>query len=283
VTDHPDVRIYHKREARHLSLAEFEALEKHNQANDSIASPGASGPLNKPAVAGSTRPSAKLSSLGGSLRQQLLGEGHASNSQLKSQPKSSLAPLSNDAVSGSPPKVRELRKISKKVHVSQPAFDAPDATIQSPRLFTSQNQTWIAITGHPIDLNKVPGSEFVLLSIIATSGPRGISQPELQKLSGQDKRSVPARTESLHKKGYIDKRPIQWEKARTSLCTHKMYLKDVQEDPKSASDVFGVRTLSLTGLLFILNKLLEANSAVPVRSLRKKLVRVRDLPHLYMR
>jgi hypothetical protein len=283
VTDHPDVRIYHKREARNLSLSEFEALEKHDQAIDSTAPAGTPGLPNKPAAAGPTRPSTKLSSLGGSLRQQLLGEGHASIIQLKSQPSSSSAHLSNDNVLSSPPKVRELRKIPKKIQVSQQAFDAPDAAIQSPRLFTSQNQTWIAITGHPIDLNKVPGSEFVLLSIIATSGPRGISQPELQKLSGQDKRSVPARTESLHKKGYIDKRPIQWGKARTSLCTHKMYLKDVQEDPRSASDVFGVRTLSLTGLLFVLNKLLEANSVVPVRSLRKKLVRVRDPPHVYMR
>ncbi|KAF2438457.1 hypothetical protein P171DRAFT_477338 [Karstenula rhodostoma CBS 690.94] len=277
VTEHPEVRIYYKREARSLSLSEFEALEDQGKFNQNTVPAGEPSqrnggpPADKPTAGGQIRPSRKLLSLSSSLRQQLLGEGQASSSLLQSQPESSSALSSNDASSDPPPKVRELRKIPKKVQVSQPAFDAPDASIHGPRLCTSQNQTWIAITGHPIDLNKVPGSEFVLLSIIATSGPRGISQPELQKLSGQDKRSVPARTDSLHKKGYIDKRPIQWGKARTSLCTHKMYLKNVQEEPKSANDVFGVHTLSLTGLLFLLNKLLETNSVVAVRNLRKKL------------
>lgn len=282
VTDHPEVRIYHKREARSLSLSEFEALEDQDKSHKSTVPAGKSGQRNGNAAAdesiapGQIRPSRRLASLGSSLRQQLLGEGQASNSLFKPQPEYSSAPSDNDTVSGPPPKVREVRKIPKKVQVSQPAFDAPDASIQGPRLCTSQNQTWIAITGHPIDLNKVPGSEFVLLSIIATSGPKGISQPELQKLSGQDKRSVPARTDSLHKKGYIDKIPIQWGKARTSLCTHKMYLKDVQEEPKGVNDVFGIHTLSLTGLLVLLNKLLETNSVVAVRNIRKKLVSVRN-------
>ncbi|KAL5440139.1 hypothetical protein PMIN07_003699 [Paraphaeosphaeria minitans] len=277
VTEHPEVRIYYKREARSLSLAEFEALENQEKSNkDTVpagysSQPNGSSAADRSLAPGQIRPSRKLTLLGGSLRQQLLGEGQISSSQLKLQHKYASAPSGNDAIAGPPSKVRELRKIPKNIQVSQPAFDAPDATVQGPRLCTSQNQTWIAITGHPIDLNKVPGSEFVLLSIIATSGPKGISQPELQKLSGQDKRSVPARTESLHKKGYIDKRPIQWGKARTSLCTHKMYLKNVQEEPKGVNDVFGIHTLSLTGLLVLLNKLLETTYVVAVRNLRKKL------------
>ncbi|KAK7192050.1 hypothetical protein DPSP01_003916 [Paraphaeosphaeria sporulosa] len=274
VTEHPEVRIYHNREAQSLSLSEFEALEtqeKSNEDNGNSSHRDGSPAADRSLAPGQIRPSRKLASLGSSLRQQLLEEGRVSSNQLKLQSESASEPPGNDAISNPPSKVRESRKIPKEIHVSQPAFDAPDASVQGPRLCTSQNQTWIAITGHPIDLNKVPGSEFVLLSIIATSGPKGISQPELQKLSGQDKRSVPARTDSLYKKGYIDKRPIQWGKARTSLCTHKMYLRNVQEEPKGVNDVFGVHTLSLTGLLALLNKLLETTSVVAVRNLRKKL------------
>ncbi|KAJ4356714.1 uncharacterized protein N0V89_004750 [Didymosphaeria variabile] len=276
VTNHQDVRVYYKREARSLSLFEFEELERKEGADVSTASVGGSDRLSgsstaeEPVAADLTRPSTKLTSLGNALRQRLLGEGHRSAGQ--PEPHSEGTSILGDvAISAPPLKPRDSRQIPKNVQVSQPAFDEPDAAIQGPRLCTSQNQTWIAITGHPIDLIKVPGSEFVLLAIIATSGPGGISQPELQKLSGQDKRSVPARTDSLYKKGYIDKRPIQWGKARTSLCTHYMYLKVVQEDPKSANDVFGDRTLSLTGLLFLLNKTLETTSVVQVRHLRKKM------------
>lgn len=168
--------------------------------------------------------------------------------------------------------MRGPRKAVQNVQLTEVAFEEPDSSIQAPRLFASQNRTWIAITGHAIDLKKVPGAEFVLLSIIARSGPDGISQPKLQKLSGQDNRSVPERTKQLQLKGYIDKRPIQDGKARTSLCTHKMFLKNVSEEPKSINDVFGTDRLNLTGMVFLLNKLLVATPVVLVRQLRLKMV-----------
>ncbi|KAJ0419002.1 hypothetical protein BJY00DRAFT_172852 [Aspergillus carlsbadensis] len=92
------------------------------------------------------------------------------------------------------------------------------------RVFVSEERTWLAITGHGRDDTKVLPMEFALLSIIASRGPSGITQPELIKLSGQDKRSVPKRTDVLHKKGYIAKRAIQIKAARTSLCTLRRFL-----------------------------------------------------------
>lgn len=279
VIAHPDVRIYHKREARSLTLAEFEALEKQDGSASSAAQISTPNdktvdlvPNSSATTDGASQISTPLRSLAASLRQQLLAEGAFSNNA--SVPLENLPPPLQPYDSKLKPlsKVHEPRKIPNAVQLSPPAFEEPDASIQTPRLFVSQNRTWIAIAGHPIDLKKVPGSEFVLLSIIARAGPGGIAQPTLQKISGQDKRSIPERTNKLQAKGYIEKRPIQDGKARTSLCTHKMFLKDRIEEPQSVNDVFGLQTLSLTGLVFLLNKVLEATPVVQVRQLRTKMV-----------
>ncbi|KAL2837854.1 hypothetical protein BJY01DRAFT_39935 [Aspergillus pseudoustus] len=91
------------------------------------------------------------------------------------------------------------------------------------RVFVSEERTWLAITGHGRDDTKVLPMEFALLSIIASRGGSGITQPELIKLSGQDKRSVPKRTDVLAQKGYIAKRAVQIKAARTSLCTLRKF------------------------------------------------------------
>lgn len=92
------------------------------------------------------------------------------------------------------------------------------------RVFVSKERTWLAVAGHPPDDSKVVPLEFALLSIIASCKSKGIAQPDLVKLSGQDKRSVPKRTDALQRKGYIEKRPIQTKSARTSLCTLQRFL-----------------------------------------------------------
>ncbi|PLB51171.1 hypothetical protein P170DRAFT_509203 [Aspergillus steynii IBT 23096] len=92
------------------------------------------------------------------------------------------------------------------------------------RVFVSEERTWLAITGHERDESRVFSTEFALLSIIASRKEAGIVQTELVRLSGQDKRSVPKRTEMLHQKGYIDKRAIQIKSARTSLCTLRRFM-----------------------------------------------------------
>lgn len=97
------------------------------------------------------------------------------------------------------------------------------------RIFVSEERIWLAITGHPPDDSKVLPLEFALLSVIASRKSEGIVQPELVRLSGQDKRSVPKRTTALQEKGYIDKRPVQTKAARTSLCTLQRYLRNTSQ------------------------------------------------------
>ncbi|OQD90388.1 hypothetical protein PENANT_c001G01337 [Penicillium antarcticum] len=116
---------------------------------------------------------------------------------------------------------------------SQASEDDQDAD-QEPqsqvRIFVSKERTWLAITGHEPDESKVMPLELVLLSVIASRKCEGIVQPDLCKLSGQDKRSVPTRTDKLHAKGYIDKRPVQIKGARTSLCTLKRFLRPTSNE-----------------------------------------------------
>ncbi|CDM31210.1 hypothetical protein CBS147339_89 [Penicillium roqueforti] len=115
----------------------------------------------------------------------------------------------------------------------------PNQTAENPdlpplRIFVSEERAWVAITGHPPDESKVLPLEFALLSVIASRKSKGIVQPDLVRLSGQDKRSVPKRTDALQRKGYIDKRPVQTKTARTSLCTlQRFYRHTISDQTKS--------------------------------------------------
>lgn len=125
---------------------------------------------------------------------------------------------------------------SNDSEVNQTADQNPD--LPPLRIFVSEERAWLAITGHPPDESKVLPLEFALLSVIASRKSKGIVQPELVKLSGQDKRSVPKRTDALQRKGYIDKRPVQTKTARTSLCTLQRFYRHTisdktKEEPQS--------------------------------------------------
>ncbi|OKL57712.1 hypothetical protein UA08_06906 [Talaromyces atroroseus] len=103
--------------------------------------------------------------------------------------------------------------------------EAEELDSRSPdlRLFVSEDRTWKALTGHEKDDTKVPATEFVLLSIIATCRSQGILQTELVRRSGQDARSVPKRTDALNSKGYIEKRLVHVKSAKTSLCVFSRF------------------------------------------------------------
>ena len=99
------------------------------------------------------------------------------------------------------------------------------------RLYTSENRMWYALTGHGPDLSKIKALDFVALSIIAAFGPKGILQHDLTRISGQDKRSLPARTDRLHDSGYIVKERLMTDDGtgqrmiHTSRCTLARYAK----------------------------------------------------------
>ena len=90
-------------------------------------------------------------------------------------------------------------------------------------VFTSTERMWYAAAGHEPDFERIPSKEFVCLSVIASHGARGILQPDLVRITGQDKRSVPMRTQNLHDKGYIVKKPVITAGMRTSLCILKRF------------------------------------------------------------
>ncbi|KAJ5611025.1 hypothetical protein N7510_007744 [Penicillium lagena] len=121
----------------------------------------------------------------------------------------------------------DVEQLGKSVPEPSSAAEgsADDLSTSNPvRIFVSEERTWYAITGHEPDDSKVFPLEFVLLSIIASHKSQGIAQPELVRLSGQDKRSVPKRTDKLAKNGYIEKRAVQVKSSRTSICTLRKFV-----------------------------------------------------------
>lgn len=107
------------------------------------------------------------------------------------------------------------------------------------RIYVTEERMWLALCGHSKDLTKVFETEFVLLSIIATHREGGILQGDLVKESGQDKRSVPKRTDILRNKGYIEKRVVHVKGLRTSRLVLRRFASN------GASDSITPRPVSL--------------------------------------
>lgn len=89
-----------------------------------------------------------------------------------------------------------------------------------PRIFASQDRMWTSIAGHSADFKRIPRLEWAALVGIASTRHDGILQGDLCRLVGQDKRSLPRRTDSLAQKGYIIKRTT----LAKGLKTSKMWL-----------------------------------------------------------
>ena len=79
---------------------------------------------------------------------------------------------------------------------------------------------WHALAGHDPDFGKVKSLDFICLSIIAACGPKGILQHDLTRISGQDKRSLPARTDRLRDGGYIEKTRVCIQLSNPSRAMH---------------------------------------------------------------
>lgn len=91
-------------------------------------------------------------------------------------------------------------------------------------LFASDDRMWHAITGHGVDYRRVKPLEFDILQLIAASGSAGLSQPDIIRLTRQDKRSLPKRTDELAAHGYIEKKPILLAGMHTSWCTLRKFV-----------------------------------------------------------
>ncbi|CAN9231811.1 unnamed protein product [Alternaria alternata] len=263
LTNHSDIRIVYQQEVRQFTLSEFEAAELHETGTigETHSTNLNQSPTNT--IKGIVRPSKALCGLKDSLRQRILEDGY-DQKELVTLPSDTLAHM---------PISRPIRNLPSEASRTTEAFDEPDSSITAPRLYASQSRVWQALTGHGIDLKKVPSMEFVLLSLIAARGAAGITQPELINISGQDKRSVPKRTDELARKNYIAKISVQSNKMRTSLCIHAKFVSQntfikssAMEDVYQEDGTFVVRNFAQ-----LLYNVVGQGGIVPTRSIREKL------------
>jgi transcription factor C subunit 3 len=126
---------------------------------------------------------------------------------------------------GNDPDSRKLPKAP-----STPNTPPKGRAAESPRFRVNEKRFYQAICGHPPDTSKVAPLEFDLLSHIAVTRSEGILQGELVRLSGQDKRSVPRRTDGLHAKGYIIKEFVYRKGVRTSRLVLTKFAPSSVED-----------------------------------------------------
>ncbi|XXH00535.1 hypothetical protein Hte_006883 [Hypoxylon texense] len=108
----------------------------------------------------------------------------------------------------------------------------PAAQKYRPRLHVSEICQWQMLAGHAPDLKRIPVFEWKALVDIASVREKGILQGDLVRLSGQDKRSLPTRTDALARKGYIIKQPIILRGCRSS----KLWLSRYAESAKVNRD-----------------------------------------------
>lgn len=281
VIGHADVRIRHEGATCRYTLAEFEAAEKSIPDETNVA------PLSQLVESSATvsQPQGharSLLALKDSVRKRLEKEGrrphpitspsHFLPEDIPGAGNNALATQSSASHTHNVDRAPRILPI--KPNNIDTVFDDAPTTVTAPRLFASQSRIWQALTGHGIDLKKVPMMEFVLLSLIASHGEAGVTQPDLTVMSGQDKRSVPHRTDELCRKGYIEKRPVQSGKLRTSLCVHKKFVSDDHFlTSGKVEDVFQYKKFVVSGFVHLLYNTLKDAGVVPTRDIRKRLVR----------
>ncbi len=100
----------------------------------------------------------------------------------------------------------------------------------APRTIVNDDRIYQAACGHPKDSSKIFPKELALLFQIAASGKDGILQGELRRATGQDKRSVPKRTDALRDKGYITKDTVYIKGSKTSHLALQRYATETQGD-----------------------------------------------------
>ncbi|KAF4964104.1 hypothetical protein FSARC_7934 [Fusarium sarcochroum] len=105
------------------------------------------------------------------------------------------------------------------------------------RVYASEDTMWESLTGHAVDYKRVPKSEWMLLLGIASTTTQGILQGDLGRLTDQDKRSVPKRTDALLKKGYIVKRTTLVRGTKTSKMWLKLFAPPLPKDGEGADEV----------------------------------------------
>ncbi|WYZ39010.1 hypothetical protein EsH8_III_000924 [Colletotrichum jinshuiense] len=110
-----------------------------------------------------------------------------------------------------------------------------DAPRKRPRIYVSEDRMWESIAGHAPDYRRVPRLEWMALVGIASTKQQGILQGDLGRLVGQDKRSLPKRTDALAEKGYISKRTTLVRGTKTSKMWLTRFAPALPTDPLKAA------------------------------------------------
>ena len=141
------------------------------------------------------------------------------------------------------------------------------------RVFTSTIRKWQTITGHAPDVSLIPPAEFQALCFIAAAGEDGILQTELAKLSGQDKRSLPRRTDNLANNGYIEKRPYYIKNVKTSLLRHRKFCRSdaPHQGNPTVKDIFKPDGFDFDHFIKVLANMLQTEGPVTLTSLHHSL------------
>lgn len=113
-----------------------------------------------------------------------------------------------------------------------------------PCIFVGEETIWKTLTGHGIDYKRVPNLEWKCLVAIGSTKEDGIIQGDLNRVTGQDKRSVPKRTDFLAQKGYIAKRTHMIRGMKTS----KLWLTKFAPSLPVPSNPLGGKDLSRASL-----------------------------------
>ncbi|KAH0426394.1 hypothetical protein CcaCcLH18_10362 [Colletotrichum camelliae] len=106
-----------------------------------------------------------------------------------------------------------------------------DLPRKRPRIYVSEDRMWESIAGHAPDYRRVPRLEWMALVGIASTKQQGILQGDLGRLVGQDKRSLPKRTDALAEKGYISKRTTLVRGTKTSKLWLTRFAPALPTDP----------------------------------------------------
>jgi hypothetical protein len=162
---------------------------------------------------------------------------------------------------------------------AEAARSGDDDSRANVRLFASEERTWYCLTGHGIDTKRVPQMEFELLSIIAFNGKDGILQPDLVRASGQDKRSVPKRTDNLCQKGLITKDGAMGGHTRTTRLTLKKFVSKGTPVGEEGSEDILSKAVFMNGCLiyenfldYLLDHFSKFNDIISLPQLHQSLV-----------
>ncbi|KAM3423164.1 hypothetical protein BST61_g615 [Cercospora zeina] len=138
------------------------------------------------------------------------------------------------------------------------------------RIFTTEDRIWQAIAGHGPDFRRIPPLEFDILSIIAAHSSTGVLQPTITRMTGQDKRSVPKRTDNLQTKGYITKETVIGSTGKTSLLKLIRSKSQSLENPPEESAINNLKPVIHYDRMYttMMRMLKENNGVITMADLR---------------